>query len=58
MNAWFKSRFNDLSTVYVQMVQPSILKSHKLSEMIKTHYYRLYSIMAGAKIIAGSQPKV
>ena len=46
------------STVHVQMVQPSILQSHKHSKMIETHFYRLYSIMAGFKIIAGSQPKV
>ena len=26
--------------------------------MIVTHFYRLYTIMAGSKIIAGSQPKV
>ena len=36
------------------MVQPSILKSHKHSKLIETHFYRLYSIMAGSKIIAGS----
>ena len=33
------------------MVQPSILKSHKHSKMIETLFYRLYSIMAGSKII-------
>ena len=39
------------------MVQPSILKSHTHSKMIETHFYRLYSVMADFKIIAGSQPK-
>ena len=39
------------------MVQPSILKSHKRSKMIETHFYRLYSIMTGSKIIAGSPSK-
>ena len=38
------------------MVQPSILKSHKHSKMIETHFYRLYTIMAGSKIIAGMTP--
>ena len=27
------------------MVQPSILKSHRHSKMIETHFYRLYSII-------------
>ena len=54
MDAWFLSCFNGLSTVQIQMVQPSILKSHKPSEMIETHFYRLYSIMNGFKIIADS----
>ena len=36
------------------MAQPSILKSHKRSKIIETHFYRLYSIMTGSKIIAGS----
>ena len=36
------------------MVQPSILKSHKRSKMIDSHFYRSYSIMTGSKIIAGS----
>ena len=40
------------------MVQPSILKSHKRSKMIETHFYRLYSIMTGSKIIAGSPSKI
>ena len=40
------------------MVKPSILKSHKLSKMIETHFYRLYFIMTGSKIIAGSSSKV
>ena len=40
------------------MVLPSIQKSHKHSKMIETNFYRLYSIMAGSKIIAGSRPKV
>ena len=34
------------------MVQPSILKSHIRSKMIETHFYRLYPIMTGSKIIA------
>ena len=58
MNVLFKPRFNDKSTVQIQMVQPSIVKSHKHSKMIETHFYRLYSIMTGSKIIAGSQSKV
>ena len=36
------------------MVQPSILKSHKRSKTIETHFYRLYSKTTGSKIIAGS----
>ena len=36
------------------MVKPSILKSHRRSKMIETHFYRLYSIMTDSKIIAGS----
>ena len=39
------------------MVQPAVLKSHKGSKMIETHFYRLYSIMTGSKIIAGSPSK-
>ena len=39
------------------MVQPSTLKSHKRSKMIETHFYRLYSIVTGSKIIAGSPSK-
>ena len=39
------------------MVQPSILKSHKRSKMNETHFYRLYSIMTGSRIIAGSPSK-
>ena len=35
-NDFFKPRLNDLSTVQVQMAQPSILKSHKHSKMIET----------------------
>ena len=54
MDVLFLSRFNGLSTVQIQMVQPSKLKSHKRSKMIKTHFYRLYSIMTGPKMIAGS----
>ena len=57
MNALLSSRFNGLSTVQFQMVQPSILKSHKHSKMIETHFYRLYSIMTGSKIIHGSPSK-
>ena len=41
----------------IQMVRPSILKSHKHSKMIETHFYRLYSVMTGSKIIAGSLSK-
>ena len=40
------------------MVQPSVMKSHKRSKMIENHFYRLYSIMTGSKIIAGSPSKV
>ena len=29
------------------MVEPSILKSHKHSKMIETHFYRLYFIIHG-----------
>ena len=54
----FQSRYNGLGTAQIQMVQPSILKSHTRSKMIKTHFYRLYSIMTGSKIIAGSPSKV
>ena len=39
------------------MVQPSILKSHKRSKIIETHFYRLYSTMTGSQIIAGSPSK-
>ena len=45
-------------TQMVQMVQPSILKSHKHSKMVEPHLYRLYYIMAGPKTIAGFQQKV
>ena len=58
MDACFLSCFNGLSTVQIQMVQPSILKSHKRLKMIDTHFYHLYSIMTGFKIIAGSPSKV
>ena len=37
---------------------PLYWKGHKHSKMIETHFYRVHSIMAGSKIIAGSQPKV
>ena len=57
MDALYQSRYNGLSTVQIQMVQPSILKSHTRSKMIETHFYRLYSIMTGSKIIAGSPLK-
>ena len=57
MDALFYSRFNGLSTVQIQMVQPSILKSHTRSKIIETHFYRFYSIMTGSKIIAGSPSK-
>ena len=42
----------------VQMVKPSILKSHKRSKMIEIHFYRLYSIMTGFKIIVSYPSKV
>ena len=58
MDALFQSRYNGLSTVQIQMVQPSILKSHTRSKMIEAHFNRSYSIMAGSKIIAGSPSKV
>ena len=58
MDAVFQSRYNGLSAVQIQMVQPSILKSHTRSKMIETNFYRLYSIMTGSKIIAGSPYKV
>ena len=58
MNGSFKSSFSDFSTVHVQMARPSILKSHKHSKMIETHFDRLFSIMTDSKIIAGSQSKV
>ena len=69
MNAFHSSRYLQLKwlfdlshasmiKVHVQMMQPSILKSHKHSKMIETNFYRLYSIMIGSKIIAGSQSKV
>ena len=41
MNVLLKLRFNDLSTVQFQMVQRSILKRHKYSKMIETHFYCL-----------------
>ena len=50
MDALFQSRYNGLSTVHIQMVQPSIPKSHTRSKMIKPHFYRLYAIMNGSKI--------
>ena len=58
MDALFLSRFNGLSTVIIQMIQPSIPKSHKRSKMIEIYFYRLYSIMDGAKIIAGYPSKI
>ena len=58
MDASFQSHFNGLSTVQIQMVQPSIPKSYKRSKMIETHFYHLYSTMTGSKIIAGSPSKV
>ena len=58
MDALFQSRYNGVSTVHIQMVQPSILNSHIRSKMIETHFNRLYSIMTGPKIIAGSPSKV
>ena len=41
----------------IQMVQPSILNSHKRSYMIEIHFYCLHFIMTGSKIIAGSSSK-
>ena len=58
MDALFQSRYKGSCTVEIQMVQTSILKSHTRSKMIETHFYRLYSIMPGSKIIAGSTSKV
>ena len=58
MDALFQSRYNGLSTVQMQTVQPSILKSHTRSRMIETNFNRLYSIMTGSKIIAGTPSKV
>ena len=40
------------------MMQPSIVKSHKRSKMIETHFYRLYSKLTVSKIIADSPFKV
>ena len=40
------------------MMQPPIPKSHKRPKMIEAHFYSLYSIMTGSKIIAGSPSKV
>ena len=57
MVAVLYTRFNGLSTVQIQMVQPSNHKSHTRLKMIETHFYRLYSIMTGSKIIAGSPSK-
>ena len=48
MHAFHSSRY----------LQPSIPKSHKRSKIIETHFYRLYPIMTGSKIIAGSPSKV
>ena len=58
MDAFFQSRSNGLSTVRIQMMQPSIVKSHKRSKMIETHFYRLQSKMTVSKIIVGSPLKV
>ena len=58
MDALLQSSYNGLGTVQIQMVQPSILKSHTRSKMKETHFYRLHSIMTGSKIIAGSPSKV
>ena len=57
MDALFQSRFNGFSTEQIQTVQHSILKSHKRSKIIETHFYRLYSIMTGSKIITCSPSK-
>ena len=38
MGAFFHSRFNRLSTVRIQMMQPSIVKSHKRSKMIENPF--------------------
>ena len=58
MDAFIQSRFNGLSTVRIQMIQPSIVKSHKRSKMSEIHFYLLYSEMTVSKIIAGSPLKV
>ena len=34
----------------IQMVLPSITKSHKRSKTIEAHFYLLYSIMTGSKM--------
>ena len=39
MDALSQSCYNGLRTVQIQMVQPSILKSHTRSKMIETHFY-------------------
>ena len=47
---WLKYSTNpNGSTLYTE--------SHKRSKMIETHFYRLYSIMTGSKIFAGSPSK-
>ena len=58
MDVFFQSRFNGLSTVRIQMMQPSIVKNHKPSKMIETFFYCLYSKMTVSKIITGSPLKV
>ena len=40
MDAWLDLRFNGFSTGQVQMVQPSIQKSHKHSNVTEIHFYR------------------
>ena len=41
-----------------KLVEIIILQSHEHSKLTKTHLYRLYSLMIGSEIIAGSQSKV
>ena len=38
------------------LAPPSTLKSRKHSKISETHFYRLYSIMTGSKIITRSPP--
>ena len=59
-NAWLNN-LNHASIVKVQYSSkwcyPLSLKFSNIQKIIKTHFYRLYSIMTGSKIIAGSHSK-